>query len=75
VRKASRLSDKPAAFLAARPPEAKPLLFLKSEREARGFPHVKGTSRNQYDLPTNRIDEFLRDREAQREVKLRYSKT
>jgi len=33
------LSVKPSTLLAAAPPEAKPLLFLRSERKARGFPH------------------------------------
>ena len=41
------LSVKPSTLLAATPPEAKPLLFLRSERKARGFPHGTRQSRNQ----------------------------
>ena len=40
-----RLSVKAHYSLAATPPEAKPLLFLRSERKARGFPHGRQHSR------------------------------
>jgi len=45
VRKAYGFPSRHTTLLAAMPPEAKPLLFLRGERKARGFPHGRRQSR------------------------------